>query len=579
MDDSGPQRARHFGHSGCVWSLSDLKRSRDSQYTYYAYWSAFLVPRVRVQKVSFEVESGTPLDVALYKEGWISYRSSVKFGRPRGIADASVDYGDNLCVQVTGEGLVDPTRYRVVRDVEVAFGHRATAGSRISERLRRFFGAGFQNNLLMRGGVGWNVTRRVITGSANLEQISHFRPAELSKVEFLKVGNLIVGGGLAGLGVAVALDACGRDFALVESSGVLGGRVEIVRRLLNAAPSTRAPNDDAAEIRSLLRLIESGSAAFRSGRGRLIEGTFTGFYEEKIGLVLCSGAAIAVSFDNIIFANGSRSPVPLLKGNDLPGVISIDYAARLAAHGALRGKTILYSEDRWSSLVGRLMAARGADIEELVQSDRAKIASILGQRRVEAVVFTDGRRKSLSNFVYGTCRQPALELPAQAGVGYSWVAAADILRAEVSINGSTALPWLWAVGSVTGVCELEASYHQGLAAGYALSQDDGRSRAELKLVSVRDSAPAPTTKSADAFVCTCEDVTVRDFEVAAKKGILGPEKTKRFTGWGTGVCQGKHCLYNGLRTLARDGASPYTQRLPITPTPFVVLARLGENAK
>ncbi len=537
------------------------------------------MPSVRVRKVSFEVESGTPLDVALYKEGLTSYRSSVKFGRPRGIADASVDYGDNLCVQVTGEGLVDPTRYRVVRDVEVTFGNRATAGSRMSGRLRRFFGAGFQNNLFMRGGVGWDVTRRVITGSANLEKISHFRPPELSKVEFLKVSNLIVGGGLAGLGVAAALDASGRDFALVESSGVPGGRVEIARRLLNAAPSTYATDDDSAQVSSLLRLVESGSAAFRSGRGRLIEGTFCGFYEEKIGVVLCSEGAIAVSFDNIIFANGRRSPVPLLRGNDLPGVISIDYAARLAAHRALRGKTLLYSEDKWGSLVGRLIAACGADIEEFVQSDRAKIASILGQRRVEAVVFTDGRRKPLSNFVYATFRQPALELPAQAGVGYSWVAAADALRADVSADGSTALPWLWAVGSVTGLCELEASYHHGLAAGYALSQDDGKSRAELKLVSVRGGAGAPTARSADAFICRCEDVMVSDFEAAARKGLIEPEKIKRFTGWGTGVCQGKHCLYNGLRTLARDGASPYTQRLPITPTPFAALASLGDSAK
>ena len=44
------------------------------------------------------------------------------------------------------------------------------------------------------------------------------------------------------------------------------------------------------------------------------------------------------------------------------------------------------------------------------------------------------------------------------------------------------------------------------------------------------------------ILCRCEDVTAADVEHAVRLGYLDVEEVKRYTGFGTGPCQGKECL-------------------------------------
>ncbi|MGZ6131945.1 MAG: FAD-dependent oxidoreductase [Myxococcaceae bacterium] len=70
-----------------------------------------------------------------------------------------------------------------------------------------------------------------------------------------------------------------------------------------------------------------------------------------------------------------------------------------------------------------------------------------------------------------------------------------------------------------------------------------------------------------SVLCTCEDVTLDDVRHAIDKGHRDIESIKRYTGFGTGFCQGKTCLSAVARTLAeRTGASPGAV-LPFTPRP------------
>ena len=43
------------------------------------------------------------------------------------------------------------------------------------------------------------------------------------------------------------------------------------------------------------------------------------------------------------------------------------------------------------------------------------------------------------------------------------------------------------------------------------------------------------------LVCRCEDVTLHELEHAISLGHRDIESLKRYTGFGTGVCQGKSC--------------------------------------
>jgi bacterioferritin-associated ferredoxin len=79
-------------------------------------------------------------------------------------------------------------------------------------------------------------------------------------------------------------------------------------------------------------------------------------------------------------------------------------------------------------------------------------------------------------------------------------------------------------------------------------------------------------------LCRCEDVTLSDLEHSVARGYCDIEEVKRYTGFGTGPCQGKECLALIALQLARltgaDAATiaPFTSRPPLCPTPLRLLA-------
>ena len=85
--------------------------------------------------------------------------------------------------------------------------------------------------------------------------------------------------------------------------------------------------------------------------------------------------------------------------------------------------------------------------------------------------------------------------------------------------------------------------------------------------------------SGKIVVCRCEDVTLADVRHAVASGFGELEEVKRYTGFGTGPCQGKECQALGATALARltgerpASIVPFTSRPPLSPTPLRLLAR------
>ena len=80
------------------------------------------------------------------------------------------------------------------------------------------------------------------------------------------------------------------------------------------------------------------------------------------------------------------------------------------------------------------------------------------------------------------------------------------------------------------------------------------------------------------LICRCEDVTLGELEEAVELGHDDLESVKRFTGFGTGWCQGKHCVGLVARLLVERGGQaptlPITPRPPFHPVPLAHLAGL-----
>ena len=85
------------------------------------------------------------------------------------------------------------------------------------------------------------------------------------------------------------------------------------------------------------------------------------------------------------------------------------------------------------------------------------------------------------------------------------------------------------------------------------------------------------------FLCRCEDVTLSEVEKALSHDLTSIEEIKRYTGLGTGPCQGKECLAATCRLLVErgvasaDAVAPFTPRPPCEPVSFAALAALGEG--
>ena len=85
--------------------------------------------------------------------------------------------------------------------------------------------------------------------------------------------------------------------------------------------------------------------------------------------------------------------------------------------------------------------------------------------------------------------------------------------------------------------------------------------------------------SRKVILCRCEDVTLADVQHAVGIGYADLEEVKRYTGFGTGPCQGKDCLRAvalAIAAAARRPAAaihPFTTRPPLVPTELKYFAR------
>lgn len=83
------------------------------------------------------------------------------------------------------------------------------------------------------------------------------------------------------------------------------------------------------------------------------------------------------------------------------------------------------------------------------------------------------------------------------------------------------------------------------------------------------------------ILCRCEDVTADDIAHAVASGYDDVEEVKRYTGFGTGPCQGKDCLRAvALAIAAASGRSPselapFKSRPPLAPVPLKLFAAGG----
>ncbi len=311
----------------------------------------------------------------------------------------------------------------------------------------------------------------------------------------------------------------------------------------------------------------------------------------------------------VVVAVGSYDASLLFGSNDRPGVMTADGALAMAPRGGpppFRAAIVFGAGDRAAEVVRRLEAqvsalvAPGVVPPELVRvcSDagveiypRSLLVRAHGRSRVRSVELVARGSGTVSRVacdavVLAHRRVPNVPVLFQVGTRMRWHGDPGAYFPEVDPAGRTSVPGLWAVGSVAGA--------RGAAS--PLSGD----RAARSLLGALPAGPVDASRPEAGpgefegyyrellrrprpgrwVACPCEDILLKELEAVTAGGYRGVEVAKRYSGLGTGLCQGRYCLPDALLVLAlHEGRAPSevgysTQRPPVHPTPLAALAAL-----
>jgi sarcosine oxidase subunit beta len=84
---------------------------------------------------------------------------------------------------------------------------------------------------------------------------------------------------------------------------------------------------------------------------------------------------------------------------------------------------------------------------------------------------------------------------------------------------------------------------------------------------VQGTATGVSGRSRKIILCRCEDVTLADVHGAVATGFADLEEVKRYTGFGTGLCQGRECQRAVAAVLAAI-ARPDVEAAPVAELPL-----------
>jgi bacterioferritin-associated ferredoxin len=284
-------------------------------------------------------------------------------------------------------------------------------------------------------------------------------PAEPSgRGEIRRVGVVVVGGGMAGIGAAVALAESGIEVLVVDRGATPGGA-------LSTIGGSWWTDAERAAVEHLGHLTAAGRVRWWSAATVVGLGATPGGWAVE---VLAATNAGVVESRSVVLATGSYVAPREHRSIDGPrpaGIMTADFAADALERGWLPGRRAVVVGD------GRL--ARGT-AERLTRAGLAVVAAgplslvgaVRGERRLEAVAVAD-RWVAADTLVLADAVRPASFLLRGLGIGDDRPGVAMAADA----TGALVLAGLWAAGTcVDPRVDHDRSLAAGAAAGDAVAK-------------------------------------------------------------------------------------------------------------
>jgi NADPH-dependent 2,4-dienoyl-CoA reductase/sulfur reductase-like enzyme len=405
----------------------------------------------------------------------------------------------------------------------------------------------------------------------------------------------VVGAGPAGIAAACRAAQAGARVVVLDGAAAAGGPIW--------RGAVRASRGRAAW---LSRLAASGA--------RCLEGAAVVDAEPGRLLAVQAGGPLLVQAGALVLCTGSRERFLPFSGWTLPGALGAGAAQLLAKSGAsFRGQRVVVAGSG-PLLLPAAATLAGAGAQVLTIAEQAPPGAVLrfglgllawpgklaeaaryrlalsapyrcgtwvaaahGERRVQEVELTDGRRSwrlPCDVLACGFGLLPALELPLLLGC------AVEAGAVRVDDEQRTSVPGVFAAGEATGVGGADLALAEGEIAGLAAAahalgralpqpaaprrlRERGRAFAR-RLEAAFALRPELLRPDDSVLLCRCEDVSC-----GRVKDLASAREAKLATRAGMGACQGRVC---GGALQALRGFGPDAPRAPLLPVPLGVLA-------
>ncbi|MDA8252690.1 MAG: FAD-dependent oxidoreductase [Rhodospirillales bacterium] len=462
---------------------------------------------------------------------------------------------------------------------------------------------------------------------------------------------LVVGAGPAGLAAALEAARRGQQVVLVDENPVpaevMGGDIPLLfgNRMSGAARNRGAMLE--AFIASDPAIAEAFDAGVdvRLGTtawGIYVNGPSVGWLPGPVAGLSDGTKSWMIGCGRIVVATGRRDMGLAFPGWDLPGVLGMTAALRLAArYGALAARRAVVLGSTAEALDGaRQLQALGVEIAAVIETaaaplddpgalplrtgcivrradgDAGGVSALVIARRGEdglAMHGTDARI-DCDAIILGIGAVPMIDLLDAAGCHIAFSAA---LGGHVPVlDGArrSSIPAIAAAGDCAGIWPAKSC-------DAAIAQAEGRRAASGEIAAPAATVPPThdmaayrldwvraTVLAADAedtHVCRCEEVTAREILEVRPPRYLGwpddrrnrrdlrsllgegppnPDQVKRLTRAGMGVCQGRRCREQVACLLALSAGCALgdvpaaTHRAPVRPLPLAIAAGAEDAA-
>jgi|GEM_PF-1502243 bacterioferritin-associated ferredoxin len=447
-----------------------------------------------------------------------------------------------------------------------------------------------------------------------------YKPKRVS----IETDYLIIGDGPAGVGAALTLAEYNQRVIIIGNNNEMGGGLKIIGEYIDNDESIKAGSTNSIDDLNIIKnhMKKHGEAIKR------IKGEVFGIYKEKDIYVITAYSEnnyYLIKAHKIIIAPGIMDGWPLFVNNDLPGLIGglgalkiINYWNFMPWHeiiiidlnkvslhilhsaikmGVKRVNLIIFDDAKLKIYDSYLQTEKDLERIHIFKCDT--IEKMFSGKRIKIQAYCNNKKLYINGDTAIYCGHfvPRYNLPAQAGITIEIITDKINKMARLNvhtIDGTrTEINDIYLAGGVIGCVNPREAYISGQLSALSALIDSGiqinMSHNEYKnmldkVINCKKMNEQLFTMrvlnkklNGNEIVCPCYDVKVKDILKALKLGLNDIETIKRYTGIGTGECQGRICMLPTILVMNAFGVNaPNIMKIrpPIIPLHAYII---GEN--